>query len=215
MKFFELSQNKEWFLVTPSELEMVISGFHLVIVNTGVNKDYKESDPRNYICAYNDLYTFLCSGQKAEWETNFDLFNLDVGITAHLNHISYTPTSHLSVPDFAEPCVTMGAFCVVPFGNMPLTKGWALSQYPENTIGLVMRFPSKIQFAGGKTEQKTTALADYETWNELKKRIRNITTVLKIKNNGKEYNTHIRISNQAKMDLQNFYVKNSLAFDIV
>lgn len=215
MKFFEISHNKEWFLVTPSELEMILSGFHLVIANSGVNKDYKESDPKEYICAYNNLYTFLCSGQKAEWKTNYNLFNLEIGITAHMNHITYTPMSHLSVPDFTEPCVTMGPFCVIPFGNVPLTKGWTLSMYPENTIGLVIRFPSKVQFADREIFQRADALADYETWNELKKRIRSITTLLKIRSNGKEYNPHIRISNQAKMDLQNFYVKNSLAFDIV
>lgn len=213
MKYIESTYNKIWFLVTPSELEKVLSGFHLVITNTGVKKDYSENNFDDYIRSYENLYRFLCSGQKAEWEANYDLFRLEIGITKHLKNIIYKPSTLLSVPDFVQPCVTMGPFCVIPYGDAPLTKGWALHQFPENTIGLVIRFPKKVRFCESDEEQKADALDDYETWIELKNRIRSITVPLKIKSNGKEYNPHIRISKQAKTDLQCFYVKKSLGFE--
>ena len=215
MEYVESADYKMWFLVSPSELKKILSGFHLVIYNKGVERSYTESSFNEYIHSYRKLYNFLCSGQKAEWKTDYNLFELEIGITTHLNNITYKPDSHLSVPSFIEPCVTMGAFCVIPYGNSPITKGWALNQFPENTIGLVIRFPSKIWLYDSKDEKKANELDDYETWIELKKRIRNITAPLKIKNSGKEYNPHIRISEQAKRDLQCFYVIRSLGLEVI
>lgn len=215
MSYTVSAYSKLWFLVTPPELESILSGFHLVVENTGVERDYTESSLAEYIRSYENLYRFLCSGQKAEWETNYDLFRLETGITAHLDHITYRPASRLSVPDFEEPCVTMGAFCVIPFGNSPLTKGWALHQFPENTMGLVIRFPSRVRFNEGKGEKLAKELDDHETWTELKKRIRKLTAPLKIIGNGRAYDPHIRVSEQAKKDLQGFYVKRSLDFEIL
>ncbi len=215
MKYIESTMNKIWFLVTPFELEKVLSGFHLVITNTGVKRDYSENSFNDYIRSYESLYRFLSSGQRAEWKANYNLFEIEIGITRHLNNMVYKPGTLLSIPDFIQPCVTMGPFCVIPYGDSPLTKGWSLSQFPENTIGLVIRFPTKIRFCESGEEQKADMLDDYETWIELKNRIRSITVPLKIKNNSKEYNPHIRISEQAKIDLQCFYVKKTLNFEIM
>ena len=215
MKYIGSTMNKVWFLVTPFELEKVLSGFHLVITNTGVKRDYSENSFKDYIRSYENLYRFLSSGQRAEWKANYNLFRLEIGITKHLNNIVYKPSTLLSVPAFIQPCVTMGPFCVIPYGDKPLTKGWSLTQFPENTIGLAIRFPTKVRFRESGEEQKADALDDYETWIELKRKIRSITVPLRVKSNGKEYNPHIRISEQAKSDLRCFYVKISLGFEIM
>ena len=43
MQYYELTNKKLHFIVTPNELRGILQGFHHVVVNTGVRKNYIEA----------------------------------------------------------------------------------------------------------------------------------------------------------------------------
>ena len=59
MQYNELSNKKFHFIVTPNELREILQGFHHVVVNTGVRKNYTESNPNNFLFTYDALYEKL------------------------------------------------------------------------------------------------------------------------------------------------------------
>ena len=114
MQYYELSNKKFHFIVTPDELRLILNDFHHVVVNTGVRKNYVESNPNDFFFTYDALYEKLKNGAKLLWKTDYDIADFSTGITDHLENCIYQPSSRLSVPNFAEPCpfIDTFAFCL-------------------------------------------------------------------------------------------------------
>lgn len=209
MQYYELSKKKLHFIVTPDELRTILKGLHHVVVSTGVRKNYTESDPDLLFSTYGELYNKLKNGEKLIWKKDFNIADFSMGITAHLENCVYQPSNRLSVPGFTEPCPIIDTFCFLPWKNQ-LSTAFAVHQFPENVCGLCLHFPTKIEFyndsgkhPAGVVENKY--LDDFETYEILVERIRSVTKPLKLDFNGKIRRTSVRISDEAKKDLENFH----------
>ena len=214
MQYYVNSWKKEYFLITPNEFQAVFDGFTFVISNTGVKSGYVSSAPDEICQKYEALYQLLSSGKACSWSEDWERLSFSTGVTAHPENIRYRKTNRRSVPDFKEPCVELQAFCVRSFKGCPVSKGWEISQSPQNTVGLEMLFPAKIT-AEGNCPREFEALADHTTWNELRRRIQKIAPVLYIDWDGKKYNTRILVSPDARKDFQNFYVLKELDISLL
>ena len=209
MQYYVKSWKKEYFLITPNEFQAVFDGFTFVISNTGVKNDYVSSSPDGIFRNYESLYQLLSSGKACSWSEDWERLGFSTGVTDHPENICYRKTNRRSVPDFKEPCVELQAFCMRSFKDFPVSKGWEISQSPQNTVGLEMLFPAKIT-AEGNCPREFETHADHTTWNELRGRIQKIAPVLYIEWNGKKYNTRIRVSSDARKVFRNFYVLKEL-----
>ena len=209
MQYYDLSNKKIHFIVTPDELRTILKGFHHVVVNTGVRKKYIESNPNNFFCTYDALYEKLKNGVRLVWKTDYDVAHFSTGITAHLENCIYRSSTGLSVPDFAEPCSFIDTFCILPWKDQ-LSTSASVMQYPENVCGLCVYFPTKIEYENDTEKHSAgivewTCLDDFETYQTLVERIKSITKPLKLDWGGKVRRTSVRISDEAKKDFVKFY----------
>ena len=210
MQYYDLSNKKLHFIVTPEELRAILRGFHHVVMNTGVRKGYVESNPNNFFLTYDALYQKLKSGEKLIWEKDYDIVSFSTGVTAHLENCIYEPCERLSVPNFAEPCPYIDTFCFNITRKEELSTSYYVGQFPENVCGLCLSFPTKIEYEQATDKHpigivNQAELDDFATYEELVARIKAITKPLKLDFNGKIHRTSVRISNDAKADFENFY----------
>lgn len=219
MQYSMLSDKKFHFIVTPDELREILKGFHHVVTDRGVCKNYTESNSADFLGTYDVLYEKLKNGDRLVWKNDYNIVHISVGLTAHLENCIYQSTSRLNVPDFSEPCPFIDTFCIFPF-NDKLSTSFSVMQFPENVCGLCLHFPSKIKYEH-ETEKHPVGiiecrnLDDFSTYEILTDRINSITKPLKIDFNGKERRTSVRISDKAKKDFNNFYFAYSNCISIV
>lgn len=209
MQYYTLSIKKHHFIITPDELRRILSGFHFVVISTGVKRDYIESNPDAFFSVYDMLYNKLRSGEKLIWENDYAIAEFSTGITHHLENCLYTPGKKLSVPNFSEPCPWIETFCLISWKNQ-LSTAFAVHQFPENVCGLCLHFPTKVEYPVATQKHKqgivlNSEFDDYASYMHLLSEIRKITSPLKLNFNGKIYRTSIRISEKAKQDVGNFY----------
>ena len=213
MQYYELSNKKLHFIVTPDELRDILQEFHHVVVNTGVRKNYTESNQNDYLFTYDALYEKLKNGVKLAWKTDYDIVDFSTGITAHLENCIYRPSTRLSVPDFTEPCPYIETFCFLPWKDQ-LSTSFSVTQFPENVCGLCLYFPMKIEYKNDTEKHSAgmlecTCLDDFKTYETLVERIKSITKPLKLDWDGKVRRTSVRISDEAKKDFSKFYFVTS------
>jgi len=209
MQYYELSNKKLYFIVTPDELRVILNGFHHVIIDTGVQNNYTESNPNDFLFTYGALYEKLKSGIKLTWKTDHNLVGFSTGITGHLENCIYQPSSGLSVPNFKEPCPNIYTFCFFAWKKQ-LSTSFSVTQFPENVCGLCLSFPTKIAYIIDTEKHPAaivnfTDLDDYNTYETLVERIKSITSPLKADHDGKLHRTNVRISDEAKKHIRNFY----------
>ena len=213
MQYYELSNKKLHFIVTPDELRSILKDFHHVVMNTGVRKNYTESNPNDFLFTYDALYAKLKNGEKLIWKTDYDIVDFSTGITAHLENCIYRPSTRLSVPDFTEPCPYIETFCFLPWKDQ-LSTSFSVTQFPENVCGLCLYFPMKIEYKNDTEKHSAgmlecTCLDDFKTYETLVERIKSITKPLKLDWDGKVRRTSVRISDEAKKDFSKFYFVTS------
>lgn len=209
MRYYELSVKKLNFIITPEELRDVLQGLDHVTVSTGVPRGYTKSDPNDFITTYAALYRKLKSSERLTAETDYRLAFLTVGVTRHPDNCTYKPTDRLSVPDFAEPCPRLDTFCFL-FWNGLLSTSFSVTQYPENICGLRLSFPSKIEYPAATEKHpagvaERDRLSDFETFEDLSRKIKAITKPLLLEYNGRIVRTQVRVSGNAGADLGAFY----------
>lgn len=214
--YFTRTLKKFHFIITPDELPSVLAGLHHMVANTGVDKDYIESDPNEFIHNYSLLYNRLKKGDRLIWKHDYNIVSISSGLTMHLENCRYTPRSKLSIPNFIEPCVVTEPFCFNLTPNGQLSTSYYIGQFPENVCGLQLFFPNKIEYRVSTEKHREgivpcDELDDYITYQTLIRQINTITKPLKLKINERIYRPTVRISQQAKADFANFYfvVKNN------
>ena len=213
MQYYELSKKKLHFIVTPDELRTILKDFHHVVMNTGVRKNYIESNSNDFLFTYDALYAKLKNSAKLVWNTDYDIAHFSTGITAHLENCIYQPSTKLCVPNFKEPCPFIDIFCFLPWKDQ-LSTSFSVTQFPENVCGLCLYFPTKIEYE--KDTEKHSAgivecadLDDFQTYETLVERIKLMTKPLKLDLDGSVRRTAVRISDEAKKDFCNFYFVTS------
>ena len=198
------ARKKEYFLITPEEFSSVFNGFSFVVTNTGVKQGYTVSVAKEILHHYSELYELLASGKRCVWEEDHTMLGFTTGVTAHPENYKYVKRGKgLLIPDFKEPCVELSVFCAVPFGKTLFSKGWSITQFPQYAFGIEMMFPSKITYEDG-TVVLFDQLADSTAWKEITIRIKAIAPMFHINSEGKDINTRIRVSPEAKNDLSAF-----------
>lgn len=219
MQYYELTHSKHYFIVTPDQLRLLLQDYHHVIVNTGVGKNYVESDPNDFYLKYDTLYSKLKNGDKLVWKDDYCIADFTIGITRHLENCLYQPTNKRSIPNFVEPCPWISTFCLT-FWKDQLSTAFAVHQFPENVCGLYLCYPTKVEYneenvkhAKGITD--STDFDDFHTYMVLSSEIKKITKPLKLEINGRIRRTTIRISDEAKKDIDNFYFFTSDGIQIL
>lgn len=217
MQYYRLTTKKFHFIVTPDELRQLLDGFHHVAFTGGVEPGYTESNPNDLFSTYDTLYQKLKNGEKLVWRNDHPIVSWTTGITQHLENCLYKAGGIRWIPDFEEPCPHLDTFCFLPW-NGQLSTAFAVFQFPENICGLCLYFDSKVEFKDTSHKHAPgvadyTEFDDYEAYEQLLARIKAITKPLKLDWNGKVRRTAVRVSPQAKKDLENFYfiTSNSVA----
>ena len=213
MQYYERSNKKLHFIVTPDELRSILKGFHHVVMNTGVRKNYMESNPNDFLFTYDALYAKLKNSEKLVWKTDYGIVEFSTGITNHLENCIYQPSTRLSVPNFKEPCPFIDTFCFLPWKDQ-LSTSFSVTQFPENVCGLCLYFSTKIEYEKDTEKHSAgiveyTNLDDFQTYETLIARIKSITKPLILELNDKARRTTVRISDEAKKDFCNFYFVTS------
>lgn len=219
MQYYALTHKKHHFIVTPDELRQLLKDYHHVIVNTGVRKNYIESDPEVFFSTYDALYAKLKAGEKLVWENDYSLAEFTMGFTGHLENCLYEPSKRLSSPDFLEPCPWISTFCFA-FWKDQLSTAFAVHQFPESVCGLCLYFSGKVDYFKGNAKHEkgivySTDFDDLETYEQLVSDIRKITKPLKLEMNGRIRRTSVRISDKAKKDIQKFYFMTSNGISVL
>ena len=212
-KYLTTGWEKFYFIVTPAELEAVLTDMHLLIVTRHVPSGYQETPLQEYIADYQQFYRKMASGQKTDGKREFHT----IGATRSLENHPYGRLHMLrGVPyqltDFDEPCPIIGYFPFYLYTSVQdkptLTISCSTSQFPENTVGLELFFPKWIQYTQGEDYsplQTTTELASYQDFLAIRDRIKAITKPLRISVMGKEIKPRVRISRSALEDLEHFW----------
>jgi len=209
MNWYANSWKKEYFLITPEEFKSIFKSYHFVVTNTGVKKDYTETNPDIIFDSYRLLYSELSTGKKFKWNDDWKTVGFNTGVTANMDNCRYSPATRLSIPDFSEPCIYIKPFCVLRYKDSPVSKGWEISQFPQNTFGLEMSVPKRISYFDGQTKT-LEEFTEYSSWIDINSKVKKIAKNLRVEYNGKVYNTKIRVSQLAKEDLERFYVIKDL-----
>ena len=209
MNWYANSWKKEYFLITPEEFKSIFKSYHFVVTNTGVKKDYTETNPDIIFESYRLLYSELSTGKKFKWNDDWKTVGFNTGVTANMDNFRYSPATRLSIPDFSEPCIYIEPFCVLRYKESPVSKGWEISQFPQNTFGLEMSVPKRISYFDGQTKT-LEEFTEYSSWIDINSKVKKIAKILRVEYNGKVYNTKIRVSQLAKEDLERFYVIKDL-----
>ena len=218
--YFVRSTKKFQFLITPDELRNVLKDVHFVVANTGVTKDYTESDPSVFLNKYEALYNRLANGDKLIWSNDYAIVGFSTGITRYLENIQYTPSSRLSIPNFLEPCAYIEPFGFYMMENGQLSSAFHIQQIAENTIGLCLSFPSKVEYEVSTEKHcvgivTSDELDDNKTYQEIVERVKAITKLLNMTIQNKKYRPAVRVSEQAKRDLTNFYFCKSNGAEVI
>ena len=208
--YFVRSTKKFQFLITPDELRSVLNDVHFAVANTGVTKDYTESDPSVFLNKYEALYNRLASGDKLIWDNDYAIVGFSTGITRFLGNIQYTPSTRLSIPNFLEPCAYIEPFGFYMMENGQLSTAFHIQQIAENIIGLCLSFPSKVEYEVPTEKHQIgivtcDELDDNKTYEEFVERVKAMTKPLNLTMQNKKYRPAVRVSEQANRDLTNFY----------
>lgn len=219
MQYYKLTSKKLHFLVTPDELRQLLDGFHHVIITRGVEPGYIESDPNELFSTYDALYQKLKNVENLSWREDYAIAGWTMGITQHLENCLYKTGGLRWIPDFLEPCPFLDTFCFLPWKDQ-LSTAFTTSQFPENICGLCLYFESKVEYKASNEKHAPgvadyTKFDDYESYEQLISHIKAMTKPLKLDWNGKIRRTAVRVSPEAKKDLENFYFITANNIDIL
>ena len=218
--YFVRSTKKFQFLITPDELRNALNDVHFVIANTGVTKDYTESDPNIFLNKYETLYNRLSNGDKLIWDNDYAIIGFSTGITRYLENIQYITSTRLSIPNPLEPCVYIEPFGFYVMESGQLSTAFHIQQIAENTIGLCLSFPSKVEYEVFTDKHQVgivtcDELEENKTYQEIVERVKAITKPLNMTIQNKKYRPNVRVSEQAQRDLENFYFCKSKGVELL
>lgn len=206
------------FIITPEELSRCLADFHLVVHNAHVPVDYVESSVDSYIDTQKRLFERLASGDKILWKEDYTLFQI-TGLTTDLSLCGYGNTHEYNGelfmrPAFVEPCIHLAPFTFNVMrdnnGNLSISKRVSYTQHPENTVGIEVSYPKRIQFKSSANGnygmlQSTKELHSYQDFILFKEIIKRITRPLSFQMAGKTRNPGVRISEDALRYVPKFY----------
>ena len=104
--------------------------------------------------------------------------------------------------------------------NGQLSTAFHIHQIAENTIGLCLSFPSKVEYEVPTEKHQVgivtcDELDDNKTYEEIVERVKAMTKPLNLTMQNKKYRPAVRVSEQAKRDLTNFHFCKSNGAEVI
>lgn len=217
MQYYPHLWNTLRFLVTPKELEEVLSGFHHVVYTHRVPADYVESERSIFFEAYQALYDKLQSGKPLVWQKDLSKLDISTGLSNDLTKSAYKEAfqdpkdgKFYKTSDFAEPCVGINPFVLKIAQDGKLQSNLSYIQFPEFVVGLEIQYPKNIIYYkddAGEEEERVPCrdLPSFEVYQEITGRLKAFTKNLSFQVGDRSYKTTIKISEKAKVGFYNFY----------
>lgn len=202
------------FLITPNELENLLQSYHLIITNAHVPADYIESPISEYIESYRQLYEMLINGEKLSADRDHRLLVQrsvvpDLTKCIHEKYHQYEGKEYKLIR-FNEPHPYLAPFALGFYRNddQKLCVSTRLSYivYSENIMGIEMVFAKKIKYRTDGELMPANELESYAEYTALKKSIMKITKPLCVLVDGEQKKTNVRISEEVKKHINNFYL---------
>lgn len=216
MSYLAAGWNTFCFLISPKEMEDILTPYHLVINNQHVPMDYTESAISEYIQAYGALYEMLMSGVKITWARDYPLF-VHRAITSNLSGCKYGRVhmyegKQYKLADFEEPAVNISPFALTFHKDekyqVRCSTEYSYTQFAECFMGVRLTYPKYIQYKRNDTYtalQSTQDLRSYQDYERLKDSVKKITKPLTVIAADKVKKVNARISAEAKKSLNACY----------
>ena len=201
------------FLITPNELENLLQPYHLIITNAHVSADYIESPISEYIELYRQLYEMLISGEKLSADRDYRLLVhrsivSDLAKCRHEKYHKYKGKEYKQIK-FDEPHPYFAPFALGFYrdDNQKICTSTRLSYLvnSQNIMGIEMNFAKKIKYIDASEFMPANELESYSEYVNLKKSIIKITKPLCVMIDGEQKKTSVRISEEVKKHINNFY----------
>lgn len=214
------------FLVTPEELRTAFEPFKLVIDNTCVPIDYTETPIEEFIKNYSALYELLIGGEVINVKTHGKLLK-HIAITSNLSAVKYGREHELDgemvksviFDKSISPMPYLSPFTFMTYcenDKLYVSTRGSYMMYTNFVFGYEINFrkfsQSDVDYYGLSSEKEFKTYPDYELF---KKNIAKITKPLSFNLNGIFKKTSIRISDDAKINLPNFYCIKSKGIEIL
>lgn len=198
------------FLVSPHELEKLLTPYHLVVNNGHVPMNYIESPLDEYIQIYSDFYEMVMCGnlEDRKW---YHWTPIISGVSSDLSRCWYGSEhvfkgEQFKSPRFDGPVVGITAFSLY-VSKDENGKPWCSTaySYPEGFMGLQLQFPKNIQYKIDTIYEPlrtTEGLPGYKDFMALKDAIKSVTKPMTIIVDGVVKRPSARISAEAKERLK-------------
>lgn len=208
------------FLVTPQELKAAFEPFSLVVNNTCVPIDYTDTPVEDFLKNYSALYERLTGGGviNGTWEGGL---LKQIAITSNLPELKFGMEHELNgkmvkaviVDKKSSPLPYLAPFTFNIYSEndkLYVSTRYSYLAYTESVLGYEIIFrkfsQSDAEYFGLASEKDFQAYPDYVLF---KKSIIKMTKPLMFRWNGVIKKTTIRISDEAKKYLPDFYcIKN-------
>lgn len=204
------------FVVTPDELKEALRPLRLFIHNASVPIDYTETPKEVFIEKYTKLYELLCSGDKPSRERHGDLFD-HFAVTADISSVIYG-NEHICDGEKRKmftDCTRGYPTHFAPFtfltyeenGKLFVSTRASYLQYTEQIMGfqlehLKIATKQDEEYWGAASEKELSSYKDYELF---RKYIFSITSAMTFRCGDTVKKTQIRVSEEAKKHLPDFY----------
>ncbi len=207
------------FIISPDEFKSIFNqlAYSFIITDRRVKSNYRESDKKDIFNAYSVFYKEIMTEKKRlDIRKHTDRI-LSISIIDDINKIAFNTVSTSTEYKLAmakEPVINVTPFYLLLKDNNKLSTAYF---HLEGTIGLEIHYPLTATWWDDEKKAitvDTSQYKGYQLFNTLVKRIKKITHLAKIDNNGILNKPNCRISDAAKEEINNNeYLKaNNLIF---
>lgn len=215
-EFFAKGFSLFYFLVTPTEMRMVLDGLHHVITNRRVPKNYVQSDPEELFSQYADYYEQLKTGRKLQWKQDWALFGFSKSFVETLDYIGYGEPFERDggvwkLPAFRCPSPGLDPFSLLLREDGKLYLRYSYTQFPQFAAGVCLFYPKAFYQKRDNGEYSElipaskAGIPSYADYDLIVQRVKKLCSKIQFYSQGKLYRPQIWVSEEAKQDFSQFY----------
>lgn len=214
------------FLVTPDELKTAFEPFRLVINNACVPIDYTDTPVEEFLENYSALYERLIGGGVIAHKTEGKLLS-HIAITSHLSDLKFG-MEHEIGGKMVKAVIADKKISPLPYlapftfnmytenNKLYVSTRYSYLAYTESVLGYEIIFrkfsQSDVEYFGLASEKEFKTYPDYALF---KKTIMKMTKPLIVQKNGIVKRTAVRVSDEVRQYLPDFYCIKSKEIEIL
>ncbi len=214
------------FFITPKELKTALEPFRLVVDNACVPIDYTDTPAEEFLEKYSALYERLIGGDVIDHKSESGLLR-QIAITSNLPDLKFGMEHEIDgkmvkaviVDKKGSPPPHLAPFTFNMYtenNKLYVSTRYSYLAYTETVLGYEIIFrkfsQSDVEYFGLSSEKEFRTYPDYALF---KKTITKMTKPLIFQKNGIVKKTTIRISEEAKKHLPDFYCIKSNRIELV